>query len=106
VATKARNSWWSEPVSWETVCRRARGRSRINAWRRHLQTLRRQQVVELLIRYGWKPGVQTLIAAELRVHKSTISRDVAALFPLAATCPRCGQFRPRAWRPVEADDAG
>ena len=97
MATKARKSWWTQPVDWDTVCRRARGRSRINAWRRHLATLRRKQVLELLSRYGFRYGVQAQIAAELHVAESTVARDMRALFPLLRTCPHCHQMMPRRW---------
>jgi transposase len=79
------------------VCRRARGRAKHNAWRKYLATLRRQQVVDLLLRYGFKYGVGALIAAELRVHKSTVSRDIKALFPLMRTCPHGHQMMPHRW---------
>jgi DNA-binding NarL/FixJ family response regulator len=97
MATKARKSWWTQPVDWDTVCRRARGRSRINAWRRHLATLRRREVLNLLQRFGWKYGVQALIAAHLGVSESTVSRDIKAIFPLMRTCPHGHQLMPRAW---------
>jgi hypothetical protein len=97
MATKACNSWWSQPTTWEEVCKRVRGRTRINAWRKHVAALRRRQVLDLLLRYGWKYGTQSLIAAQLGVHKSTISRDIRHLFPLLTECPTCGQLRPRRW---------
>jgi hypothetical protein len=97
MAAKARNSWWSQPVDEATMIRRARGRAKHNAWRKYLATMRRQRVVDLLLRYGFKYGVGSLIAAELRVHKSTVSRDIKALFPLMRTCPHCHQMMPRRW---------
>jgi hypothetical protein len=97
MVTQARNSWWSQPVDEATMRRRARGRAKHNAWRKYLATLRRRQVVDLLVRYGFKYGVQSLIAGELHVHKSTISRDIRHLFPLMTECPTCGQLRPRRW---------
>jgi hypothetical protein len=94
MATKARKSWWSEPVSWEEVCRRNRGRQKLNAWRRYIARERRKRVLELLIAFDWKYGAQRLIAEELAVSESTISRDVAAL-GLIPTCRTCGGLRLR-----------
>jgi hypothetical protein len=51
----------------------------------------------LVASFGFKYGVQALIAAHLGVHESTISRDFRILFPLMTTCPTCGQMRPRRW---------
>jgi hypothetical protein len=96
-ATKVRKSWWTQPVDWDTVCRRARGRAKHNAWRQYLATLRRREVLALVARFGFKYGVQKLISAELGVHESTISRDFKVLFPLMTTCPTCGQLKPRQW---------
>jgi hypothetical protein len=59
--------------------------------------LRRRRVLTLLGDLGWEYGVQSLIAAHLGVHKSTISRDLAALMPLTKECPTCHQLRPREW---------
>jgi hypothetical protein len=53
--------------------------------------------LRLLARWGWKYGVQSLIAAHLGVHKSTISRDLTALMPLTKECPRCHQLMLRRW---------
>jgi hypothetical protein len=92
-----RNTWWSQRTDCDTVCRRARGRAKHNAWRKYLATMRRKQVVDLLLRYGFKYGVGALIAAELRVHKSTVSRDIKTLFPLMRTCAHGHQMMPRRW---------
>jgi len=92
-----RNSWWSQRVDWDTVCRRARGRARYNALRRFRAQLRRREVLHLWHRRGDKPGLQTLIAAHLGVSKSTICRDLQRIFPLMTDCPTCGQLRPRRW---------
>jgi hypothetical protein len=88
-------SWWSEPVSWDEVCRRNRGRARHNSMRRLRARLRQREVLQLLARWGWKPGVQSLIAAHLGVHRSTVCRDLQAIMPLYRECPTCHQLWPR-----------
>jgi hypothetical protein len=60
-----------------------------------LKTLRRQEVLKLLIALGWRPGTQRRIAAVLHVHPSVISRDIAALTPFVESCPACGSCLPR-----------
>jgi DNA-binding IclR family transcriptional regulator len=61
--------------------------------------LRQRRVLQLLARWDWKPGVQSLIAVHLGVHKSTISRDLHALMPHGRACPTCHQPWPRrGWR--------
>ena len=99
-----RNSWWSTPVSWDEVCKRARGRANYNARRRLAARLRQRQVLRLVARFGWKYGVQSLIAAHLGVSRATICRDFRVVFPLCNTCPTCGQLKPRAWWRDAADD--
>jgi transposase len=74
-----------------------RGRANYNAMRR-LQARRRQgKVLQLLARFGWKYGVQSLIAQHLGVHKSTICRDLAIIMPFYRECPTCHHLRPRDW---------
>jgi hypothetical protein len=92
-----RNSWWSQRTDWETVCKRARGRANYNARRRLAARLRQREVLVLLGRWGWKYGVQSLIATHLGVHKSTVSRDIATIMPLSRECPTCHQLRLRRW---------
>jgi hypothetical protein len=81
---------WASPASWDEVCRRAAGRRRYHAVRRVRRELRRKQVLELLVRHGHGHGVQARIARELGVSQATICRDVRALLPSHAPCPRCG----------------
>src|SRR3989442_314286 len=51
------------------------------------------QVVRLLGRYSLiKRGTVTAIARELRVHPSTVSRDIHALLREHGRCPQCGQL--------------
>jgi hypothetical protein len=92
-----RRTWWSEPTDWATVCKRNRGRARYNSWRQYLATMRRRRVLEYLAAWGWKRGVQTMIARELGVHRSTISRDFRVLMPVVKECRTCHGLTPRAW---------
>jgi hypothetical protein len=80
-------------VSWEEVCKR--GRARYNSMRRLRARLRQREVLQLLARWGWKPGVQARIAAHLGVHRSTVTRDLHAIMPLYRECPICHQLWPR-----------
>lgn len=64
---------------WDTRCRFAGGRRRYNAERRIRRELRRKQVADLLLKFGWFRGIQTKIARELDVSRSVVSRDVRAL---------------------------
>jgi hypothetical protein len=86
---------WSAPTSWDEVVRRAAGRRKYHALRRFQRALRRQQVAELLTRYGLRPGVRARIARELGVSQATISRDVKAVEESMAPCPCCGSLVPR-----------
>jgi hypothetical protein len=94
--TQVRNTWWSQRVSWEEVCKRTRGRARYNSLRRLRARLRQREVLQLLARWGWKPGVQSLIAAHLGVHRSTVCRDLHTL----PTLLRTSRFCPHAYRAV------
>jgi hypothetical protein len=51
---------------------------------------------------GLGRGAQTTIAAVLGVHRSTISKDLKRLMPLAKPCPSCGLLQPRRWLEDEA----
>jgi hypothetical protein len=74
------NNNWSDLTDWETVCKRNSGRRRYNARRSLLRTLRQDQVLKLLARYGLsRRGVYSRIARELGVHRSVITRDVQFL---------------------------
>lgn len=55
----------------------------------------RQEVIDAVLRLGkgFYGGVQAQIASELRVHRSTVSRDIKPLLTSAAAskpCPVCG----------------
>jgi hypothetical protein len=55
-------------------------------------------VLELLIELGGlERGTQSTIARQLGVHRSTISKDVKRLLPLATPCAGRGALRPRVW---------
>lgn len=88
---------WGARVSRDEMQRRAAGRRRYNAVRRFRRTLRRAEVAERLARCGGlRRGVLARIAAELGVHRSTVSRDLAALVAelhQTGVCPVCGRGR-------------
>src|ERR1700722_10042579 len=97
------NNWWSAPTNFETVCRRAAGRRRYNAWRQFMRAYRRTQVAKLLLEFikagrGTGPrgilGELNEIARQLGVSRSTISRDVQALQRQFHPCPHCGKPAP------------
>jgi hypothetical protein len=75
---------WTVPTAWDEVCRRAGGRRRYNAGRRFLRDERRARIVCRLAGTGLlyergRSGLQAVLARELRVSPSTISRDLRAL---------------------------
>jgi transposase len=89
------SSAWSASTDWETVCRRNAGRRRYNALRRLLRDRRRRQVLDLLLEDGLLThGAKARVARALGVHKSTITRDVAAILHTHATCPTCESVVP------------
>ncbi|HVS36840.1 MAG TPA: HTH domain-containing protein [Gemmataceae bacterium] len=85
---------WSEPTSWDEVCRRAAGRRHYNGVRRCRAIVRRAEVARLLRVPGalFDRGTQARLARQLSVSRSTICRDVAALMLLGRPCPTCGAF--------------
>ncbi len=89
---------WSARVTWNEVCARAAARRKYNSLRRFRAEERRQQVLTLALELGGLGrGAQTLIAAVLGVHRSTISKDLKKILPLSQPCERCGMLRPRLW---------
>jgi hypothetical protein len=89
---------WSAPTDWQTVCARAAARRKYNSLRRLRAEERRRQVLELALQLGGLGrGVQTTIAAVLGVHRSTVSKDLKRIMPLARPCPSCGLLQPRLW---------
>jgi hypothetical protein len=90
--------WQRSGLSWDQLCRRAGARRRWNSLKTFLATERRRHVLELVIELGglqW--GAQSAIARQLHVHRSTISKDIKRLMPLARPCEGCGFLRPRDW---------
>jgi hypothetical protein len=75
--------------------RLARGRRRYNAVRKQQAEIRRVEVERLVYEFGWKHGMQARIARHLGVSEATVSRDMKAIFPKAATCPTCETRVPR-----------
>jgi hypothetical protein len=71
---------WTQNAPFDKACRRAGGRRHYNAWRHIHAELRRAQVAELLGVYGLSHGAQARIAECLGVTRSTVCRDVHALF--------------------------
>jgi hypothetical protein len=89
---------WSARVSWNEVCARAAARRKYNSLRRFRAEERRRHVLELALELGGLGrGAQTTIAAVLGCHRSTISKDLRRLLPLAKPCPSCGLLLPRLW---------
>jgi hypothetical protein len=70
---------WRCPPDRDTARLRLAGRWDYNQLRSQLRREREQEVWELLRAWGEYRGVQRRIAAELRVHPSTICRSIAAL---------------------------
>jgi hypothetical protein len=89
VATMPRTAWHTCPDP-ARKRRLLQGRNDYNWSRRRLAWARRRQVYHWWYvwreKYGPYRGLQTLIAAHVGVHKSTICRDFAAL-----------GLRPQAW---------
>ena len=90
--------WQHSGLSWDEVCRRAAARRRWNSLRTFLASERRRQVLELVLALGGlERGAQSRIAEALGVHRSTISKDLKRILPLAKVCEGCGSLRPRLW---------
>jgi hypothetical protein len=78
-------SEWSEEIDTDAAYRRAGGRRHYDAVRRFIQAHRRFKVPRLLSYKGtlFRRGIQTELARELNVSRSSIYRDIAYLLPLA-----------------------
>ncbi|HTU88475.1 MAG TPA: HTH domain-containing protein [Gemmataceae bacterium] len=76
------------------IYRRAGARRHYNLVRHLKQTLRRKEVMRLLSCQGalFRRGIQTELARELGVSRSTICRDIAYLLRLGWPCPHCGAY--------------
>jgi hypothetical protein len=85
---------WTAETTAEAVARRAGGRRAYNCRRRFAQTIRRAEVARLLNCKGalFRRGLQTELARELGVSRSTICRDIAYLLRLGWPCPHCGAY--------------
>ena len=71
---------WRRGTDWNTVCARAAGRKKYNEWQRTMAAARQNEVLKLLMRYGFaRWGTLSRIARELGCHRSTILRDRRAL---------------------------
>src|SRR5258708_7423680 len=95
---RATTNEWSAPVSDEEALRRAVGRDNYNTRRRIGAMLRREQEIRLWhesLEVGgpgiFGHGVRAGIARELRVHRSTVTRDFQHIFSEWEVdhCPNC-----------------
>jgi hypothetical protein len=93
---------WSQRIDTGAAYRRASGRRHHNAVRRFRRERRRAEVARLLTCKGalFRRGLQTELARELNVSRSTICRDLAYLLRLGWPCPHCGALTTP---PLEAD---
>ena len=88
---------WSNYAPKDEVNRRAGGRRRLNAERYEQALVRRVQILEL-IGASWimRPrGLQAKLALLFSVHRSTITRDIAAIceeWRHTHICRDCGAF--------------
>jgi hypothetical protein len=96
---------WSQRIDTGAAYRRAGGRRHYNAVRRFVQARRRAEVARLLNCKSalFRRGLQTELARELHVSRSTICRDIDYLLRLGWPCPHCGAYT-RPPKPLFADD--
>lgn len=92
-------STWSALTSTDEAHSRASGRWLYNGVRHAEAMVRRGRVIELLQDGGLVRGAQAVIARELQVHPSTISRDVSRILKTDGTdCPSCeGWMDHKSW---------
>jgi hypothetical protein len=98
---------WSVSIDTVAAYRRAGGRRHYNTVRRFIQAHRRAEMARLLSYKGalFHRGIQTGLARELNVGRSTICRDIAYLLRLGWPCPHCGAYtRPSKSSLVDAPD--
>jgi hypothetical protein len=71
---------WSDRTDFSVVCHRAGGRRAYNAKRRFCAAYRRMRLAKLLNKYPpLQRGIQSRLAAELGVSRSTVCRDMQRL---------------------------
>jgi hypothetical protein len=93
---------WDHPRNWDEVCRRHAARKRWNSVRGFLADQRRTRLLAFVVELGGlQRGAQSRLAEALGVHRSTISKDLKRVLPLAKICGECGTLRPRLW--IEED---
>jgi hypothetical protein len=104
------NRQWGPPASHDEAARRASGRTRYNRRRQVKAMLRRAKLLrichELSCEGNWSPfrrGEQTRLAAMLGVSRSTICRDMQAIWgggrAMTHSCPTCDS--PLSFRRIE-----
>lgn len=91
---------WSDHIPTGEAHRRASGRRAYNAQRQREAWARRVEVAKRLKETGLQRGARAQIARELGVSEATVSRDVAAMLPIAMECPCCGSIVPRKGLPA------
>ena len=84
---------WSQPGPFNEVCSRAGWTRRYKALRRDPKLFRRRDVLELVVKYRHKPGVQARIATVLGVSEATVSRDISATLCAPNLCRECGGYK-------------
>ena len=75
------------------IFRRAGGRRKYQALRRHEALLRRGEIIEQLKVLGFQRGTQAKIARLTGWSQATICRDLKRIRERFAPCPACGAIR-------------
>lgn len=75
------------------IFRRAGGRRKYQALRRHEALLRRGEIIEQLKVLGFQRGTQAKIARMTGWSEATISRDFKRIRERFGPCPTCGAIR-------------
>jgi arginine repressor len=75
------------------IFRRAGGRRKYQALRRHEALLRRGEIIEQLKVLGFQRGTQATIARLTGWSEATISRDFKRICERFGPCPKCGAIR-------------
>jgi hypothetical protein len=69
-----------------------------------MKLFRRHDVAHLILKYGFRRGVQARIAAVLGVSEATVSRDIKATLYAPHVCQACGSYMPRHISFMKAED--